>query len=263
MRIQLRSGDFPEGGCPERETMQKEENNVKQHFHSFRRWMAAAVAALGVVLLLSGCTRREELAVQLDEGAAESLEVPEAEQSAGDAKAAAAEDGEEQPEVSQEQEMLSDETLYIHVCGAVCRPGVYEMKQGDRVYEAVQKAGGFTEDADEDYVNQAQKLTDGAKLVIPTKEESSRLAGEQEIAAGLVGEEIGEAAGTDGDGRININTASESELCQIPGVGATRAAAIISYREKSGSFRKIEDIMNVSGIKEGTFEKIKDSIRVE
>lgn len=242
--------------------MQKEENKVKQYPSSFLRGMAAA-AALGVVLLLGGCTRREELVVQLDGAAAESLEVSETESSAGNTEVAAAEDGEGQPEVSQEPETISDETLYIHVCGAVCRPGVYEMKPGERVYEAVQKAGGFTEEADEDYVNQAQKLTDGAKLVIPTKEESSRLAGEQEISAGLVGAEKGEAAENAGDGRININTASESELCQIPGVGETRAAAIISYREKNGAFRKIEDIMNVSGIKEGTFEKIKDSIRVE
>lgn len=262
MRVQLRSGDFLEGGCPERETMQKKENDVKQHFCSLCGWKAAA-AALGIVLLLCGCTRREELAVQLNEGKADSEEVQVTVLSAGSAETAEAEDGGEQPEVSQEQEMLSDETLYIHVCGAVCRPGVYEMKPGDRVYEAVRKAGGFTEEADEDYVNQAQKLTDGAKLVIPTKEESSRLAGEQEISAGLVGDVPGGAAETAGDGRININTASESELCQIPGVGATRAAAIISYREKSGAFRKIEDIMNVSGIKEGTFEKIKDSIRVE
>lgn len=242
--------------------MQKKGYDVKQHFCSFCGWKAAA-AALGIVLLLCGCTRREELAVQLNEGTAESAEVQETVLPAGSAETAEAEDGGEPPEVSQEQEMLSDETLYIHVCGAVCRPGVYEMEPGDRVYEAVRKAGGFTEEADEDYVNQAQKLMDGAKLVIPTKEESSRLAGEQEISAGLVGDVPGEAAETVGDGRININTASESELCQIPGVGATRAAAIISYREKSGAFRKIEDIMNVSGIKEGTFEKIKDSIRVE
>lgn len=193
--------------------------------------------------------------------------------------------------------------IYVHVCGAVQNPDVYELPEGSRVYEAVQAAGGFASDADESYVNQAQKLPDGAKLVIPTLEQTAALteaasadtaladtasaaqqgeAGQdggagreygivrQDDGAG-VSESAGQSAsggGTGGvsgasDGRVNINTATVEELCGIPGIGSTRAAAIVAYREKAGGFSSVEEIMNVSGIKEGTYEKIRDSIKVE
>mgnify|MGYP002509567110 CR=1 FL=1 len=174
--------------------------------------------------------------------------------------------------------------IWVHVCGAVRKAGVYELPAGSRVYEAVQEAGGFAADADESYVNQAQRLSDGAKLVIPTVEQVEEAAGDSRTEAGQIGivEQAGvqqagygvSDAGTgDGagqtdpvsaaaDGRININTASEAQLCEIPGIGATRAAAIAAYRQEHGGFSSIEEIMNVSGIKEGTYAKIKDRITV-
>jgi competence protein ComEA len=165
---------------------------------------------------------------------------------------------------------------------------------GSRVYEAVQAAGGFTEEAHTSYVNQAQKLPDGVQLVIPAVEQVEEMqqaetqgqtdagaAEENTVESSFVAMGIGiigaESAGTAetatgaaavassssvGDGKININTASESELCSIPGIGTTRAAAILAYRQEHGSFQSIEDIMNVSGIKQGTYDKIKDSIKV-
>lgn len=169
------------------------------------------------------------------------------------------------------------DVICVHVCGAVQLPGVYELRPGSRVYEAVQAAGGFTEEADQDYVNQAQELADGVKLVIPTLEEAERALEGKTPADGLqeeAGARIGIVADTsfaetesigqekDKNGRININTASEAQLCDIPGIGATRAAAIAAYREANGSFQKPEDIMKVNGIKEGMYEKIKDSISV-
>ncbi len=182
-------------------------------------------------------------------------------------------------------EQPADSTvIWVHVCGAVRKAGVYELPAGSRVFEAVQEAGGFAADADESYVNQAQRLSDGAKLVIPTVEQVEEAAGDSRTEAGRIGiveqagvQEAGygvSAAGTgdsDGrtdpvsvsaDGRININTASEAQLCEIPGIGATRAAAIAAYRQEHGGFSSIEEIMNVSGIKEGTYAKIKDRITV-
>ena len=182
-------------------------------------------------------------------------------------------------------EQPADSTvIWVHVCGAVRNAGVYELPAGSRVFEAVQEAGGFAADADESYVNQAQRLSDGAKLVIPTVEQVEEAAGDSRTEAGRIGiveqagvQEAGygvSAAGTgdsDGrtdpvsaaaDGRININTASEAQLCEIPGIGATRAAAIAAYRQEHGGFSSIEEIMNVSGIKEGTYAKIKDRITV-
>lgn len=203
---------------------------------------------LAVLLLSVGCTKREELLLLNGEsiegkdlaygetGRTEDL------QSEGEAAASA-------------QAAEKQGVICIHVCGAVLRPGVYELQAGSRVYEAVQAAGGFAEGADQNYVNQAQELGDGMKLVIPTVEEAAQ-ASEREFS--------GEAAnaGTDSGGRININTASEAQLCDIPGIGATRAAAIAAYRESHGGFQKPEDIMKVNGIKEGMYEKIKDSISV-
>jgi competence protein ComEA len=216
-------------------------------------------------------------------------------------KSAAAEDtsaAAENGQQSETQETLEDsaaeqQEICVHVCGAVKNPGVYVLASGSRVYEAVQAAGGFTEEAHESYVNQAQKLPDGVQLVIPTVQQVEELqqaegqttagAAEENTAEapfaamgiGIIGAEstgiaeettAGAAAAVSsssvGDDKININTASESELCSIPGIGTTRAAAILAYRQEHGSFQSIEDIMNVSGIKQGTYDKIKDSIKV-
>lgn len=199
---------------------------------------------LAVLLLFAGCTKKEELLLLREESA-----------SLDDGK----EGTEESPDVPDAAAPAKKEpaVIYVHVCGAVVQSGVYELEAGSRVYEAVQAAGGFAEGADENYVNQAQELEDGIRLVIPTLEEAAKArAGE------LSGEAVQENAANDSDCRININTASEAKLCEIPGIGATRAAAIAAYRESHGGFQKPEDIMKVSGIKEGMYEKIKDSISV-
>ncbi len=166
------------------------------------------------------------------------------------------------------EEAMEPQTIFVHVCGAVTAPGVYELESGSRVYEAVKAAGGFTDDADESYVNQAQILPDGVKLTIPTVEETLAMAAdeEEETLADWMETPGGQPEGYAGEagetGKIDINTASEAELCMIPGIGETRAAAVIAYRQEHGDFARIEDIMKVAGIKEGTFEKIKDSIKV-
>lgn len=185
-----------------------------------------------------------------------------------------------QPQTPQDETAAQDQgSIWVHICGAVKCPDVYELPTGSRVYEAVKLAGGFTEEADESYVNQAQPLSDGVKVVIPTREQTrSLMAGEGDGGIGIVGAtglqaddgnpgsttgtDSGEASGTSADGKVNINTATETQLCGIAGIGATRAAAIVAYRQEHGSFARIEDIMNVSGIKEGTYAKIRDSITV-
>lgn len=174
--------------------------------------------------------------------------------------------------------------IVVHVCGAVNAAGVYELPAGSRVYEAVSAAGGFAGNADESYVNQAQALADGVKLVIPTVEEALSMregdegafhgggtaAGDDTAAgngakmevAGIFGENAASSGQGADDGRVNINTATVTELCGISGIGTTRAQAIVSYRQEHGVFDAVEDIMKVDGIKEGTFEKIKDNIKV-
>lgn len=154
------------------------------------------------------------------------------------------------------------ETCTVHICGAVNRPGVYVMEGESRIYQAVEMAGGFRADAHEDYLNQADLLLDGMKIYVPTKEEVEE-SGEGKRLLASAGE--GGALSTkteENSSLVNINTAGEDLLCTLSGVGSSRAKSIIAYREKNGAFQKIEDIMKVEGIKDGLFQKIKDSITV-
>lgn len=156
--------------------------------------------------------------------------------------------------------------IVVHICGAVVRPGVYEFPEGDRICQAVEAAGGFTKEADEELLNQAQKLVDGMQLVIPTQEEArqalAKETGNQSFLRYEGKTSSGDYGNVEEDGLININTASEEMLCTLPGIGSEKAKSIIDYRIQNGSYQRIEDIMNVSGIKEGMFTKIKDRITV-
>ncbi|MGO5159329.1 MULTISPECIES: helix-hairpin-helix domain-containing protein [unclassified Bilifractor] len=159
----------------------------------------------------------------------------------------------------------TSEMCYVYVCGAVNAPGVYELPTGSRVYEAIAMAGGMTGEADGRSLNQAAQVADGQQITVYTKEEAEKLpkngsgAGTAEQSAGS-GEDL--SAGGTGKAKVNINTAGREELMTLHGIGAARADAILAYREKHGSFSRIEDIMNVEGIKEKAFAKIRDDIVV-
>ena len=149
----------------------------------------------------------------------------------------------------------TDETeqksVYVDVCGAVLSPGVYELPYGSRVYEAILLAGGVTEEADEKAVNQAALLSDGMQLYVPKEGET----GAWEAA------EAGE--GMSADDKVNLNTADVGELTTLPGIGEARARDIIAYRDNHGGFSSIQEIKEVSGIKDAVFEKIKEKIKVQ
>ncbi len=182
-------------------------------------------------------------------------------------------------------------SCYVHICGEVVRPGVYELPAGSRIFEAVEMAGGFTEAAAASYLNLAQEIADGMKIVVPSEAEleadggifAGGAAGGGGQAGGPAGSSAGDPEGglagvyTGGygvfpggdsapsaaeDGRVNINTAGKEELMTLKGIGEARAEDIIRYREENGPFGTIEDIMKVSGIKEAAFNKIKDDITV-
>ena len=153
---------------------------------------------------------------------------------------------------SEETQETSAEMICVHVCGSVNTPGVYYLAKGARIHEAVELAGGMTEDADLQYVNLAEEALDGKQIYIPSK---------QEVEEGIV-PAAETSMGAAEDGLVNINTADLSELKTLPGIGDIKAEAIISYRESAGEFAAIEDIMNVAGIKESSYEKIKEHIKV-
>ncbi|MCI7595361.1 MAG: helix-hairpin-helix domain-containing protein [Lachnospiraceae bacterium] len=170
-------------------------------------------------------------------------------------------EGKQQP---QENVSMQEEDIWVHICGQVNYPGVYELPQGSRIWDALQAAGGVTDGAYADYLNQAGRLEDGMKIIVPTKAEAEMWAGkgvsgiEEDPFAGVESRE----KETETDHRIDLNTADEAALCTLPGIGASRAKSIIAYREENGPFMQIEDVMKVSGIKEAAFAKIKEYIRV-
>lgn len=144
--------------------------------------------------------------------------------------------------------------ICVYVCGAVQKPGVFQLPSGSRVFEAIEQAGGLREDAAFAAVNQAAVLEDGMQVTVPTQEEvkSGAADGNWNMS------ENGETK----EQRVNINTATAEELKTLPGIGDAKAADIIEYRQSTGGFQTIEEIKNISGIKDAVFEKIKDKIVV-
>ena len=163
-------------------------------------------------------------------------------------------------------------TLVVHICGAVSAPGVYELPAGSRIIDAVEAGGGFLPEADEACCNLAEEIVDGCQIYIMTKSESCA-DGQTEKKAGIQTSPDSDMQTTDRNvrsnsapalenGLVNLNTADIAALMTLPGIGESRAKAIISYREQHGAFAKIEDIMKISGIKQAAFSKIKDKITV-
>lgn len=167
-----------------------------------------------------------------------------------------------QPAPSQTAEALEESLpapgIYVHVCGQVVSPGVYEMEPGSRVYEALELAGGPSENGAPDYLNLAMEVQDGMKIQVPSAEEAARWK-----ASGISGiTEEGVLLSSGENAKVNLNTADKEELMTLPGIGESRAEDIIRYRQENGPFQQIQDIMNISGIKEAAFQKLKDSITV-
>lgn len=158
----------------------------------------------------------------------------------------------------EEEAVLEPAQIYVYICGAVELPGVYCLKEGSRLYEAVELAGGMTSDADKNCLNMARQIVDGEQIVILTQEEAvlQKEAGVYKYPAEQSMQEITAQKSN----LVNINTATVAELTTVSGIGESRALAIIAYREKNGNFGSIEDIKKVDGIKDGLFSKIKDKI---
>ena len=159
----------------------------------------------------------------------------------------AVEDKKEDGEITQEEVILK-----VDLKGAVRNPGVYDVKEGDRVIDVVQRAGGFLDVADPNQVNLSQRVMDEMVIYVPKKGEE--ISPQQNVTLPQSNEK---------DGKININTADATTLQTLPGIGPQKADAIIRFREENGPFKKIEDLMKVSGIGEKTFEKLKEQITAQ
>ena len=151
--------------------------------------------------------------------------------------------------------------IYIHITGEVKKPGVVQLNLGDRIIDAIEKAGGETKQADLSQVNLAYKVEDGQKIYIPNKNEKISEYiwsgnGDNNGDSNLNNKEQKE------ENKVNINTASQIELDGLPGIGPALAHRIIDFREENGEFKSIEDIQNVKGIGNSKFEDIKEDICV-
>lgn len=151
-----------------------------------------------------------------------------------------------QAEDEKREKVEEKKTIFVHVCGGVKKEGVYELEEGSRVVDAIRKAGGLQKKASKKSVNQAALLEDGTQVYVPLSEEEEESSPKKEGSAS----------------KVNINKASKEELMTLTGIGESRAEAIISFRKENGKFKTISDIMKVNGIKQSSFDKIKDRITV-
>lgn len=154
--------------------------------------------------------------------------------------------------------------IKVYVTGEVNSPGVIELEEGSRIDDAIKAAGGISSNADIRDINLAYEVDDGDKIYIPNKEETEQ----NQTDETAVGSEQGTAGSissntSSGNGKVNINKATASELTNIPGVGQSTAEKIVAYREENGKFSSIEDIQKVSGIGSAKYQNIKDYISVK
>ena len=155
--------------------------------------------------------------------------------------------------------------LVVYVCGCVKDPGVYEFAEGSRIRDAVEKAGGFTEDAATEALNLASALADEQQVLVPSLEEYQTTgagASSQQLSSGAAVSSGGSASAGTSQGLVNINTASSAELVDLPGIGDATAQKIIASRESEGPFQSIDDLKRVSGIGDKKFEALRDLICV-
>lgn len=168
--------------------------------------------------------------------------------------AAVSKDSVSEKEVRKEEkeEPVEQDLITVDVKGAVKSPGIYDLPVGSRVNDAVQKAGGLTDQADSKSLNLAQKVSDEALVYVPTKgEEASQQSGS------------GATSSTSKEKKVNLNKASLEELKQVKGLGGKRAQDIIDHRETNGKFKSVDELKKVSGIGAKTIEKLKDYVTVD
>lgn len=220
----------------------------------------AAMVMAAALFCVSGCEKAGNVQIfdadgaKVTESGADS-ETGNGSESGSDRKDGAQERLKEEETASMPVLPETEGSIFVYVCGAVENPGVVEIPAGSRVFEAIQKAGGMTEEAADFAVNQAALLEDGQQITVLTEEEAADWAPEEHA-------QVSEAGKTDGEEKININRAAAEELMTLPGIGESKASGIIEYRESAGGFQSVEEIKNVSGIGDAVFEKIKDRIGI-
>ena len=282
----------PQTAAADRESCMKEKHRIRlQRHHSgaavrldFQGWKQRAVVPLFLMVVMmaaAACGKEEVLTLRSSPSSSEDMTAERTEEASGDSGQQGCDDAERtgaaesaEAERNDAAESEKREPLYVYVCGAVECPGVYSFEEGARVVDAIEAAGGLSADADGACVNQARKLSDQDQLYIRTLEEKEQNTQKEELSSagsspagsasgngyGLLRAEGSAGAENAADARININTASQKELTSLPGIGDTKAAAILADRTENGFYAAPEDLKRVSGIGDATFEKLRDRI---
>lgn len=244
--------------------------------------MTAMVLIMALLTLTTGCAgkakgRGEDLVCLTDGGSEEAPEEKESQEGqdkSADQDVKDTNDGYDTAGTKEEaaETFQNSGIIYVHVCGQVAEPGVYALPQGSRLYEAIEAAGGILENGVGEMLNQAEQVGDGQQIYVPSKEEVSQLKeGAYTAHQGLAGggnaaaqgsSEGWNSASQEAEGKLNLNTASKEQLMTLSGIGERKAESIIAYREEHGGFQKIEELMEVEGIKEGVFNKVRDRISI-
>lgn len=233
---------------------------IKKEIRKDRRVLFCLLVFCVICMTAAGCGKKQEdgLVILSGERTEESLSEQE---TAGKGNSGLSEDDMSgQADLPEEdaggETDTPKEMLFAYVCGAVNHPGVYQLPADSRIYEAIDAAGGLRGDAAGEFVNQAQKLEDGQRIYVPTREETQQASDLWNVDVSETGEKQNVS------GKVNINSATAEELKTLPGIGDAKAQSIVSYRQQNGLFQSIEELMNVEGIKDGVFDKIKDKITV-
>lgn len=239
-----------------------------------RLWLISLIF-IGQVLVFGGCGKQDELVFQSDteqtQSATDSLALEELEQVEQQAEISSEQT--QQADADMDMSITQEKTLiYVDICGAVEKPGVYQVDSNSRLFEVIELAGGLKEDAATRFVNQARTLVDGEQIVILTKDEAEEALASGELIqtnTAIQGSEAGKSSETGSSAntqistKVNINTASAQELTTLTGVGESKANLIIQYRENNGGFSSTEEIMNIEGIGEKTYAKFAENITVQ
>ena len=232
--------------------LKKQQNRGRKH---------AKILAAMLVFLLCGCNHRDtEYKLSDSTGGSTAETVSENQKEMDEEQTVSGKSAGETtgiPEKGEAQEAAPEETVQVYICGAVVSPGVYTLPGGSRVVQVVEAAGGFLPDAEEKILNLARKIEDGEQITVWTREEAENMEITETPQQNTGGTEQASSSG-----KVNLNTAGKEELMTLSGIGESRADAIIAYREANGPFGSIEEIMNIEGIKEKMFEKIRGSIEV-
>ena len=221
-----------------------------------------------LMCVCQGCSDEEVMEIISEEGNKEQFS--DNEQISDNAIDVAKDTGVENTEKTENIETNDSQSFVVYVSGYVNNPGVYELSAGSRVIDAIDAAGGYSKEAYDNYLNLASLIADGQMIYVPSEEEIESGSIERGVASGADGSGAGGVTGGNGGGNggnssdsgtlVNINQASKEELMTLPGIGESKADKIIAYREANGRFNSPEGIMEISGIKDGLYNKIKDKI---